>query len=659
MNGPPPSPIRMRALPDSPRRLRRRHPLDEWWHAAEGRIRDSVARCGRDRHRIDKAAALEAELKNAGARALQEQVETLQARYRRGRDTPVDHIAALALLRELARRTLGMRPYDVQVLGALTLLENRAVEMATGEGKSLVIALAAAVQGWRGRGCHVITVNDYLADRDARQMAPFFQAARVSVNCIVSDSDADERRRAYDADVTYGTNKEMTADFLRDQLSVGARPRRDRQLLDVIAGKASGREPVMRGLHCAIVDEADSILIDEAVTPLIISAPARHAGRDEAFREASSLCESLEEGRDFRVDRARREVELTKRGRRSLDDLCRDAQGLWKGHRRREELVSQALTARELFCRDVHYIVEDDSIIIVDEFTGRMMPDRTWRAGLHQAIEVKERLEAQEVNATLAQISFQRFFASYRNLAGLSGTLREVAPELWSVYRLPVRTLPLNRPLQRTHLPDIVFRRGDDKREAVRDEVQSRSRAGQPVLVGAATVAESERLSELFNASGIAHELLNAMSHQREAEIIARAGEAGRVTLATNMAGRGTDIVLDPEARQRGGLCVIGTEFHESARVDRQLFGRAGRQGEPGSCRMVASLEDDLPVRFAPRLARVIAEMSEAKVIAPALATRLVRLAQRRAERRARASRAGVMQADTWFNESLGFVKET
>jgi preprotein translocase subunit SecA len=419
---------------------------------------------------------------------------------------------------------------------------------------------------------------------------------------------------------------------------------------------------VQRGLHSAIVDEADSVLIDEAVTPLIISGEAPNPEQVEAFRQASALAGELEEGRHYRVNHRYREVDLTPAGKERLAELSHVLGGLWTGKRRREELVVQALTAREHYLLDKQYVVDKEKVVIVDEFTGRLMPDRTWRDGLHQAVEAKELLNVNPPKDTYARISFQRFFRLYRKLAGMTGTAAEARREFWQIYRLPVVVLPTNRPCVRRVLPDRVFATDSVKWEAVVEEIRRLHTADRPVLVGTRSVRASEHLAGLLAAEGLEHQVLNAVRHAEEAQIVARAGQAGGITVATNMAGRGTDIKLGSDVAERGGLHVLATERHEAGRIDRQLFGRSARQGDPGSAQAFVSLDDELPRRYTPHLRSAVAARygSTGREVASRWAARLFDVAQRRAERLALRQRKAVLGTDQWLDEYLGFAgKET
>jgi len=473
-----------------------------------------------------------------------------------------------------------------------------------------------------------------------------------------------DRRDAYEADVTYCTNKEVTADFLRDRLALGRLQDLPSALLGKIAeGRGSGTDRlVQRGLEFAIVDEADSVLIDEAVTPLIISGDAPNPQQVEAFKEAVELANRLEPDRDYHVSERWREVDLTVAGKARLAELSGPIGGVWHGMRRAEELVVQALTARQFFLCEKQYVLQDGKVVIVDEFTGRLMPDRTWRDGLHQAIEAKEGLEVNLPKDTYARISFQRLFRMYRKLAGMTGTAAEAWREFWQIYRLPVVVIPTNRPCVRRILPDRVFATDSVKWEAVVEEIRCLHAAGRPVLVGTRSVRASEHLAGLLATEGLEHQVLNAVRHAEEARIVAEAGQPGRITVATNMAGRGTDIKLGADVAERGGLHVLATERHEAGRIDRQLFGRSARQGDPGSAQAFVSLEDELPRRYTPHLRSAVAARygSTGREVASRWAARLFDVAQRRAERLALRQRKAVLGTDQWLDEYLGFAgKET
>jgi preprotein translocase subunit SecA len=636
--------------------------LDRVWDAAFGLAAHLKPRRPGFLRRAERIVALEPQFKDWSAARQREEAGRLRGIFRCGRETPADVDYAFALLREIAARELGMKPFVVQVAGALALEAGCVVEMATGEGKTLTATLPATLGGWRGKGCHVITVNDYLAVRDAEGMGRMYKFCGLSVAAVSQEMPSPDRRAAYQADITYGTNKEVTADFLRDRLSLGRLQGLPAALLARMAdGAGSGTDRVVqRGLAYAIIDEADSVLIDEAVTPLIISGEAPNAEQVETFREAAALAGELQAGRDYRVNQRFREVDLTEAGKRRLEEVAGPRGGLWKGARRREELIVQALTAREFYLRDKQYVIDPEKkkVVIVDEFTGRLMPDREWRDGLHQAVEAKETLTVNPPKETYARLSFQRFFRLYRRLSGMTGTAAEGWREFWQIYHMPVVSIPTNRPCARRHLPDRVFATEDAKWACLADEIRRLHQAGRAVLVGTRSVRASEHLSQRLSTAGLEHQVLNAVRHAEEAQVVAAAGQPGKITVATNMAGRGTDIKLGQGVAEKGGLHVIASERHEAGRVDRQLYGRCARQGDPGTCQAIVSLEDELVRRHAPHLSGLLRKRygRTEREVTGLMARQAFNLAQRRAERLALHQRKGVLQSDNWLDQNLGFA---
>lgn len=632
--------------------------LDDAWHRAARISGSLVRRQRRFLRRAEQIVSMEKQFSHLSDRRLKDAISRLAERFRLGRDASEDVNRAFALVREAADRTIGLRPYPVQVAGGLAIAEGCVAEMATGEGKTLAATLPAVLAGWRGRGCHVLTANEYLAKRDAVWMEPVYRFCKLAVGHIENGMTPAERKRAYDAQITYGTSQEMAADFLRDRLTLGRFQGLSSALLAKMAGLAGAPMDrlVQRGLECAIVDEADSVLIDEAVTPLIIAGDGPNPEQVEAYRQAAALAGSLSPETDFRVDRRRREILFTGSGARRLDDLADPIGGLWASFRRRKELVVQALTAREFFLRDKHYIVDHSGIVIIDEFTGRPMPDRTWRHGLHQAIEAKEGVSIHLPKETYARISFQRFFRLYRKISGMTGTAAETQHELWQIYQLPVAAIPPRRPCRRKVLPDRIFAGTVEKWEAIVEEIRSVHRTGRPILIGTRSVGASEHLSGLLTAECLAHEVLNATRLAHEAKIIATAGQKGRITVATNMAGRGTDIRLGRGVAELGGLHVVATERHEARRIDRQLFGRCARQGDPGSARAFVSLEDELLQRQGSTALKSLVRRVRSRKVFSALSGNLLRRAQRRAERAAFRQRKEVLRTDHWLDEHLGFA---
>ena len=502
---------------------------------------------------------------------------TAEFRQRVANGEPLDSLLpeVFATVREVSKRVLAMRHFDVQLVGGVVLHEGKIAEMRTGEGKTLAATLPIVLNALTGRGVHLVTVNDYLAKRDAEWMGAIYRFLGLSVGVIVHGMDDQERQAAYRCDVTYGTNNEFGFDYLRDNM------------------KFRMEDMVQRDLHYAIVDEVDSILIDEARTPLIISGPAEES--TDKYARINSILGFLKKEEDYKVDEKARSVLLTEDAGipkverlLSVDNLY-DPRNIEILHH-----VNQGLKAHVLFRRDVDYMVKDGQVVIVDEFTGRLMPGRRWSDGLHQAVEAKEGVKIENENQTLATITFQNYFRMFEKLAGMTGTADTEAVEFKQIYDLDVVVIPTNQPMIREDLRDQIYRTEKEKFQAVHEEIRALHESGRPVLVGTVSIEKSERLSGILNRHGIPHNVLNAKHHEREAQIIAEAGQPGKVTIATNMAGRGVDIKLGEGVVGKGGLHIIGTERHESRRVDNQLRGRAGRQGDPGSSRFYLSLEDDL-----------------------------------------------------------------
>ena len=634
--------------------------LDAIWDSAGGWIHRMTHRRQRYLARAEKVLALEPHFITVSDASLRQTIDDLRQRFRRGRDDASDILRGFAAIREACHRRVGLKPFAVQVAGALALEDDCVVEMATGEGKTLTAVMPAVVAGWRGQGCHIITANDYLAQRDAEEMKPIYHFCGVAVAHIQQETEPAARQAAYQADVTYTTNKEVTADFLRDRLALG-RPLGlpEAILAKIVDGVGSGADRlVQRGLARAIVDEADSILVDEAVTPLIISGEAPNPQQVEAFEQAAELVSDLQENTHYTVNQRYREVELTNTGKRRLGELAEGRGGLWTGARRREELATQALTARTLFQRDKQYVIQEEKVVIVDEFTGRLMPDREWRDGLHQAVTAKEQLEVVPQKDTYARISFQRFFRMYRHLAGMTGTATEAWKEFWQVYHLPIVVIPTNRPCVRRVEPPRVYANQEAKWEALVSEIRQLHDTQRPVLVGTRSVRTSEHLSGMLTAIGLDHQVLNAVRHREEAQIVASAGQPGRITVATNMAGRGTDIKLGRGVADLGGLHVIATERHEAGRIDRQLFGRCARQGDPGTSRAFEALDDELLKRHAPTVSSALRRRygSVDREISSSLTRALFDRTQRRAESMALRQRKAVLKTDDWLDQYLGFA---
>jgi preprotein translocase subunit SecA len=566
-------------------------------------------------------------------------------------------VEAFAAVREASRRLLGMRHFDVQLIGGWALVNGMIAEMQTGEGKTLAATLAACTAAAAGAATHIVTVNDYLAQRDAEELRPLYEGLGLSVGAVLQDMSAQQRREIYRRDVVYVSNKEIVFDYLKDRIAL--RDTRQAQLLlRRLAGRARGAEPILRGLHYAIVDEADSVLADEARTPLIISETEHDADAQALYRTALDIASQLDASQHFMLSR-NRELWLTPSGRAAALSLARDRGDVWRSALWREDLVQKALSALYCFHRDRHYIVADGKVQIVDEFTGRVMPDRSWEQGLHQMIEAKEECELTGQRRTLSRITYQRFFRRYLRLCGMTGTAAEIRAELRRVYGLEVLRIPTRLPSRRKRLPDICWAHADARWSSVTAQARQLAESGRAVLIGTRSVEASERLSAEFSSLGIAHTVLNARHDTSEAEIISQAGRAGRITIATNMAGRGTDIKLDALVRECGGLHVILTEFNESRRVDRQLFGRCARQGDPGSAVAAVSLEDDLFRRYAPRLTRWATRAADRAGVVPGWLTRLlVRISQRSASADNLRIRMATLREDRRLQRLLGFSGE-
>ena len=609
----------------------------------------------------EKIYAMGEELRNVSRTELHRRVDYLRDSIKRRKKGHEEYIAeALAVIREVADRTVSLRAYKSQLAGALALYRGYIAEMAVGEGKTLTAAITAVLRGWIGLPCHIITVNDYLADRDARWMRPLYSFCRVSVGAVLGEMAPEQRREGHHCDVTYTTSKEIVADFLRDRLWLGRLQKPERRQITWLLGRNAEVESglVMRGIHTAIVDEADNILIDEAVTPLIISKAVPNDAYVEACQYAGEIAESMTAGTDYRVNRKYKDIELTPASKEMIAGKVRQYTGKFRGVGGYLELVQQALNAREFFHRDEQYVIQDGKVVIVDEFTGRQMPQRTWRAGLHQFVEANEALEMTSPTETLARLSFQRFFRFFDELSGMTGTARESAQELWDIYELSVLEIPENRPCIRRVYQPRAFGDQEPKWCAIVAEIQRLHAQGRPLLVGTRSVKASENLAGRLEQMKLSYQLLNAVKHAEEANIVAMAGQYGSITIATNMAGRGTDIRLGKGVPEAGGLHVIATEAHESKRIDRQLFGRSGRQGDPGSAQLFFSMEDELIRRYVPKSVRTVVKRQLNLKLpgAQRAAMAVVRMAQEAAQRVAYKQRRSVLRMDTWLEDSLSFA---
>lgn len=599
-------------------------------------------------------------LKSMPSRILTEKMNELKRSFRRAKTGWQKLVPeALGLIVEAADRAVGLRPYPEQVMGALAMHRGYLAEMATGEGKSLTACLPAVLAAWTGKPCHIVTVNDYLAARDAVEMRKLYSMCQVTVGDVTSEMPPEERQKNYDKGVVYTTSKELVADFLRDRLRLGMLSHPSRRLIRKMLMPDVERNDglVQRGLHTVLVDEADSVLIDEAVTPLIISRARENKPLEKASLAADGVVQQFSAGEDYIVDLKYKEIRLTEKAKVKLAASAGALPGIWRGETRRTELVLQALTAREFYHLDKQYIIDDGKVVIVDEFTGRLMPNRTWRQGLHQAVEAKEGLEVSHPSETLARLSFQKFFRFFEKISGMTGTAREAANEFWHIYGLPVVTIPTHEPCIRKMAPDRVFADSWQKLNAVLEDVKNIHNQGRPVLIGTRSVKVSEQLADMFSRAHLSYNLLNAIRHSEEARIVAAAGEQNRITIATNMAGRGTDIKLGRGVADLGGLHVIATERHESGRIDRQLFGRCARQGDPGSAQAFMSTEDELTERFVPAQMRTRLAKTIDKNWAGSrkLAQKTVIYAQKAAQRMAYKQRKNVLKMDNWLEEALSF----
>ena len=618
---------------------------------------------------VDKISQLEPNISPLSDDQLQAKTSEFKGRVERGESIEEILPEAFAVVRETAKRTLGERHYDVQLIGGIVLHEGKIAEMATGEGKTLVSTLSAYLNALKGEGVHIVTVNDYLAKRDSEWMGVIYRFLGLSVGVILHELNDQERKKAYHCDITYGTNNEFGFDYLRDNM------------------KFTLEDYVQRDLNYAIVDEVDSILVDEARTPLIISGPAEES--TDKYYKINRIIPSLKQGKDYQLEEKSHAAFLTEEGVAHVEKLIHvenlyDPRNIETLHH-----VNQALRAHTLFKRDVDYMVKDGQVIIVDEFTGRLMPGRRWSDGLHQAVEAKENVKIENENQTLATITFQNYFRMYKKLAGMTGTADTEAAEFRKIYNLDVMVIPTNMPLMRTNYADVIYKTEDEKFRAVVKEIKELYQSERPVLVGTISIEKSESLSQLLKKQGVPHNVLNAKHHEREAEIIAQAGRAGAVTISTNMAGRGTDILLGGNPKflaktfvdeepteetmkkahqkalsivqkekekviQVGGLHVLGTERHEARRIDNQLRGRSGRQGDPGSSRFYLSLEDDLLRIFgSERISNIMGRLGieEDQPIEHGLVTKAIESAQRKVEAHNFEIRKHLLEYDNVMNK--------
>lgn len=589
----------------------------------------------------EKINPQESALKKLSDSSLANKTNAFKARLAKGETLDDILPDAFAVIREASRRVLGMRQFDVQLIGGIILHRGNIAEMGTGEGKTLVATAPVYLNALEGKGAHVITVNDYLAKRDSEWMGQVYKFLGLSVGLIVHDLDFEQRKIAYNSDITYGTNNEFGFDYLRDNMV------------------SSLDQMVQRPLHYCLIDEVDSILIDEARTPLIISGPGQKS--TDNYYVMSKLVPQLKLGEDYTIDEKQKTVAPTEAGVSKMEKMLKvdnlyDTNNLELNH-----LFVQALRAQAMMERDRDYVVKDGEVVIVDEFTGRLMYGRRYSDGLHQAIEAKEGLQVQRESQTLATITFQNYFRMYDKLAGMTGTAKTEEQEFIKIYGLEVFQVPTNRPVQRKDLPDVIFKTKRGKYRAVVREIERRHATGQPMLIGTTSIEQSEQLSHMLKEAGIVHNVLNAKYHELEAQIVAQAGQKGQVTIATNMAGRGTDIVLGEGVSELGGLAIIGTERHESRRIDNQLRGRAGRQGDPGSSQFFLSLEDDLLRIFGGDNIKKFMEkmgLEEDEEIRSSMVSSAIQKAQKRVEERNFDIRKYVLEYDDVMNQQRKVVYE-
>lgn len=633
-------------------------PVERGWHTCKGLFLGGKARPGKYKHILAAIHQHCKKLEKLNDTQFAEQVARLRpVLHQNGLNQDLT-VKAFALVREAAWRTLGMRHYDCQLIGGWIMVHGGLAEMETGEGKTLTATLAAGAAGLAGIPVHIVTVNDYLVERDASMMQPLYAAIGLSVAGVTASMDGPARRLGYRCDIAYCTNKQVAFDYLRDRIVLGNDHGRLRFKLEKLHKAESRTDRLfLRGLCFGIIDEADSVLIDEARTPLIISREIESPGETQTYCEASEFAGLFEMGDDFEVDHQNRSVSLTDAGRKRLREVVKGKGGIWSGLRRSEELIVQALSAQHLYIRDHHYLVQDGKILIIDENTGRIMEDRSWERGLHQLIEIKEYCSVSGQREYIARITYQRFYRRYVCLAGMSGTVSEVQAEIWNVYGLPIEKVITNKPGKRQDLGQTFYLSKDDKWQGVIRRIQKRRVTGQPVLIGTRSVADSEHLSRLLDLQGIEHQVLNARQDHREAEIIALAGTLGSVTVATNMAGRGTDIPLGKGVLEVGGLHVISTEINSSRRIDRQLSGRCGRQGDPGSHEILLAADDELLFHYLSRGIQkyVCGFLLKHSKNFPVLGLYLTGLAQKNVEKKHRTIRRDLLQMEEQVGKLLAF----
>ncbi|MDQ0352888.1 preprotein translocase subunit SecA [Alkalibacillus filiformis] len=593
------------------------------------------------RKKADQIEALEIDIQKLSDSGLQAKTAEFKERYQSGETLDDLMVEAFAVVRESAKRVLGMRPYYVQLIGAIAIHNGDIAEMKTGEGKTLASTMPAYLNAISGKGVHIITVNDYLAHRDSTEMGELYDWLGLTVGLNTNDLDKDEKREAYSCDITYGTNNEFGFDYLRDNMVLYKEKR------------------VQRELNFAIVDEVDSILIDEARTPLIISGSQKKSQTN--YLQADSFVETLKNEEDYTFDEKSRNVQLTENGITKAEKFFNIENLYDLDHVSLTHHINQALKARVVMQKDTDYVVDEGEVVIVDQFTGRLMKGRRYSDGLHQAIEAKEGLQIQKESMTLATITFQNFFRMYNKLAGMTGTAKTEEEEFRNIYNMNVVAIPTNEPIVRDDRPDLIYKSVDGKYKAMVEDIKARYEKGQPVLVGTVAVETSELIAKMLKKAGVKHNVLNAKNHFSEAEIIQEAGKKGTVTIATNMAGRGTDIKLGDGVKDLGGLAVVGTERHESRRIDNQLRGRAGRQGDPGVSQFYLSMEDELMRRFGSERMHSMMErfgLEDDQPIESKMVSRAVESAQKRVEGNNFDARKQILSYDDVLREQRDIIYE-
>ncbi|WP_317917196.1 preprotein translocase subunit SecA [Vibrio sp. MACH09] len=601
-------------------------------------------------------------LLNISEQQLDEEIVLLGKKLRQQGLTTSLVVESFAIIREVAGRELSMWHFDSQILGGLAILHGNIGQMQTGEGKTLTATLPVAAASLAGVPTHLVTVNDYLTARDAELMKPVYQRLKLSVGVIVQGLSLPQRQQEYAKDIVYCTNNELAFDYLKDAIVLDGK----NHALHLYGLQLQGEERIqplsklmLRGLHFAVVDEADGVLLDEANTPLIISGnEVPQQAQQQVYKEAMSLASYMQEGKHYQILRQQRQIELTPQGEEQALTITKELGPLWQGRVRRLELLRQALTAQHLFLRDKQYLVDDNKVVIIDEHTGRLMPDRTWQQGLHQLIEIKEGCQLSAPRETLASISFQNFFRHYHHLSGMTGTAEEVKAEMWNVYALPVVTIPTHKRSKRVLLQKVVTRSDSEKWQVVTERILAMLKLNRPVLVGTQSLAASEQLSSILHDSAIEHQVLNARQDKMEADIVAKAGEAARVTIATSMAGRGTDIKLTKQVEFLGGLHVIITGLHDSSRIDRQLQGRCARQGDAGSYEYILSLQDSI---LSDRWSKILSKIMFIPLYQPIKSRLLllcIRYCQRRIENDHQRVRKELLKRDDKQNELLSFTNQ-